>query len=254
MQVSKKISVPVLTYHSIDASGSVISTAPATFRRQMRFLAENGFRGVPLEKVVDVLLADDSLPPKTVAVTFDDGFRNFYEQAFPVLEKYDFGATVFLVTDFCGKKNDWAGNPPGLPRAALMSWREIGELSRKGIRFGSHTRTHPDLAKLEAGKINSEVVDSKTEIEDRLGREATTFAYPYGSFNLLSRQIVAENFKAACSTTLGTVAETSDLLALERLDTYYLSNAHVFNRLSSPSFDLYIRLRRVLRDVKAFLH
>lgn len=254
MQVSQKISVPVLTYHSIDESGSVISTAPEIFRRQMEFLCENEYRAVSLKELINDLLAHKTPPPKTVALTFDDGFRNFFEEAFPVLENYDFRATVFLVTDFCGKHNDWEGNPPELPRSKLLDWQEIKELSEYGIEFGSHTRSHHNLTRAAAGEIKKEIVGSKKEIEDRLGREVSTFAYPFGDFNRAVKKIAAENFKAACSTNLGKVRAGSDFFALERLDAYYLSNPKIFTKLSAKSFDRYMQLRQLLRDFKSLIH
>lgn len=254
MQVTQKISVPVLTYHSIDESGSVISTAPETFRRQMKFLFDNDYRVTTLNELINDLMTHKTPLPKTVALTFDDGFRNFFEQAFPVLEEHNFKATVFLVTNFCGKHNDWEGNPPELPRSKLLDWGEIKELSEYGIEFGSHTRTHPNLTEISPEEFETEIVESKTEIENKLGKEVTTFAYPFGSFNFLVKQIAAENFKAACSTNLGKVQFGSDLFALERLDTYYLSNPKVFKKLSARSFDRYMHLRQILRDFKSLIH
>lgn len=254
MQITQKISIPVLTYHSIDESGSVISTAPETFRWQMKFLFENDYRAVSLKELIDDLHAHKTPLSKTVALTFDDGFRNFFEEAFPVLENYDFRATVFLVTDFCGKYNDWEGNPPELSRSKLLGWKEIKELSEYGIEFGSHTRTHKDLTKCLPEKVEAEIIESKSEIENKLGKSVTTFAYPFGDFNGAVKQIAAENFKAACSTNLGKVQAGSDFFALERLDTYYLSNPKIFKKLSATSFDRYMQVRQILRDFKSLIH
>jgi peptidoglycan/xylan/chitin deacetylase (PgdA/CDA1 family) len=244
---------PILTYHSIDESGSVISTAPGVFRRQMRFLRENDYRVVSLSRFVEDLSENDILPEKTVVLTFDDGFQNFYAEAFPVLDEYGFAATVFLVTDYCGKYNDWAGNPPELPRSRMLSWREIKELSAKGIEFGAHTKTHPDLTKTANGKIKIEIAESKAAIENALGEPAETFAYPYGKFDDSVKEIAGKYFKAACSTNLGKVRAGSDLFSLERLDAYYLSNPKIFSSLSTRSFDRYIYIRRLMRNFKAIV-
>jgi peptidoglycan/xylan/chitin deacetylase (PgdA/CDA1 family) len=253
MQVRQKVSIPVLTYHSIDESNSVISTKPGTFRRQMKFLHENNYRAVSLNGLVNDLNAGKAPPPKTVALTFDDGFRNFFTRAFPILQEYGFGATVFLVTGRCGKNNDWPGNPPGLPRSELLDWREIRELSDNGIDFGSHTRSHPDLTRCSPKELVPEISGSKKELQDRVGKEVATFAYPYGSFNEAVKQMVAENFKGACSTSLGKVHNGSDIFALERLDTYYLTRSGIFERLSTGHFDRYISLRRILRGFRSFV-
>jgi peptidoglycan/xylan/chitin deacetylase (PgdA/CDA1 family) len=251
MRVRRKINVPILTYHSIDRSGSVISTAPEVFARQMEYLHRNGYRVLSLSEFVSALTDNHTPLVKTVALTFDDGFHNFFSEAFPVLERYGFRATVFLVTDFCGGHNDWAGNPPELPRSRLLGWSEIKELDRYGIEFGSHTRTHPDLTRIFEEEIFDELVESKQAIEDALGKEAASFAYPFGRFNREARHLAGRYFKAACSTSLGKVQFGSDLFSLERIDTYYLSNQKIFEKLSDRSFDLYMKFRHALRSFKA---
>jgi peptidoglycan/xylan/chitin deacetylase (PgdA/CDA1 family) len=250
----QSIKLPILTYHSIDNSGSVISTAPEVFRRQMKFLSEAGYNVVSLDSLVNSLAGEKPSSPKTVALTFDDGFQNFYTTAFPVLEQYDFKATVFLVTDCCGKYNDWADNPPSLPRSKMLDWSEIKELNKYGIEFGSHTRTHPDLTQVSIAQAMGEMIESKAIIEDFLGCPVTTFAYPYGKFNQPVKQTATRTFQAACSTNLGKVQRESDFFSLERIDTYYLSNRKVFNSMSSKNFDRYLQFRQVLRDFKAFIH
>lgn len=253
MKVTKSVRVPILTYHSIDKSGSVISTSPEIFRRQMKFLSENGYKVVTLNKLISSLSEDKTLPLKTVVLTFDDGFQNFFSEVFPVLEEFGFKATVFLVTDFCGKNNDWAGNPPNLPSSKMLSWDEIKELHECGIEFGGHTRTHPDLTKISDSRIESEIAESKAKIEDMLGSKVTTFAYPFGKFNSPVKQIVEKNYNAACSTNLGKIGAGSDIFSLERVDAYYLSNPRIFNRLSTKIFDNYLLLRHSLRVFKAVI-
>jgi len=253
MRVTQKVKVPILTYHSIDKSGSVISTAPEVFRRQMQYLSENGYKAVTLNEFISSLSEDKTPFLKTVVLTFDDGFQNFFSEAFPVLEEYGFRATVFLVTEFCGKNNDWAGNPPELPSSKVLSWEEIRQLHGLGIEFGGHSRTHPDLTKVSDSRVESEIVESKAVIENALGGEVTTFAYPFGKFNPDVKQTVEKSYKAAVSTNLGKVRAGSDLFSLERVDTYYLSNPKIFNRLSSQTFDGYLSFRQIMRDFKALV-
>jgi peptidoglycan/xylan/chitin deacetylase (PgdA/CDA1 family) len=242
---------PILTYHSIDAGGSVISTAPGTFRRQMLFLRDEGWRVAALERLIEDFDAGKQLPAKTAALTFDDGFRNFYEEAFPVLSEFGFGATVFLVTDFCGRNNDWSGNPKSVPRLKLLEWNQIRELSRHKIEFGAHTRTHADLTKLEARQSRAEIVGSKKTIEDAIGKQVNSFAYPYGKFDEQSKRCAAQNFRAACSVWLGKVKDSSDRFALARIDAFYLQNPFVFRAFSSPAFESYLAFRQVLRDFRS---
>lgn len=251
MPIIQAMKAAILTYHSIDDSGSVISTVPKVFRRQMKFLRENEYNVISLSKLVETLTEKKEIAPKTVTITFDDGFRNFHTRAFPILEEYGFQATVFLVTDFCGKYNDWTGNPLDLPRSELLSWREIKELNDYGIEFGSHTRTHPDLTQIANAEARRELTESKSIIEEKLGTKVKTFAYPFGKFNRQIKKLAESNFDAACSVNLGKAQAESDFFSLERIDTYYLSNQRIFNALSTKSFDYYMRFRQAMRDVKS---
>lgn len=245
--------VPILTYHSIDDSGSVVSTPPGVFRRQMQHLKEAGYSAITLGRFAELRRNGEPHPERTVVLTFDDGFMNFYTEAFPVLAPYSFKATVFLVTSLCGRHNDWAGNPPDLPRSELLDWGQIRELDAHGIEFGSHTRTHPDLTRLSATTMKSEMTDSKTEISDRLGREVSTFAYPYGRVNPKVRQTAADNFEASCSTNLGKVNAKHDRASLNRIDAYYLSNQRLFEMMATPAFDNYLRFRQAMRRVRSIV-
>lgn len=246
--------IPIITYHSIDDSGSVVSTSPAVFLRQMKYLSEAGYTTMPLQGLISTFKNNNELPAKPVVLTFDDGFKNFYSHAFPVLSEYGFCATVFLVTDFCGRHNDWSGNPPELPRSELLSWSEIKVLSDAGIEFGSHTKTHPDLTQLSRAEAEEEVIASKAAIEDKLGKEAVTFAYPFGRYNHAVKDIAAANFDATCSVALGKMTERSDFSSLERIDAYYLQNQRLLEMLQSKTFDRYMNFRQILRSAKSFVN
>ncbi|MDQ3180906.1 MAG: polysaccharide deacetylase family protein [Acidobacteriota bacterium] len=242
--------IPVLTYHSIDESSSVISTGAATFRGQMKFLKEADFNVISLSNLIKNFSENKKLPAKTIVLTFDDGFQNFYATAFPVLAECGFTATVFLVADHCEKYNDWDGNLPTIELSRLMTWNEIKELHHHGIEFGAHSLTHPDLTKIPLEQVRRELGESKTVIEDKLGSAVETFAYPYGKFNAAVKRLTEQNYAAACSTNLGKVQERSDFYSLERVDTYYLKNERIFKSLESFSFDRYLQLRQAMRNLK----
>jgi peptidoglycan/xylan/chitin deacetylase (PgdA/CDA1 family) len=225
----------ILTYHSLNSSGAVIALPPETFRRQMRSLFDRGIAVVPLETLVAA--PGHEIDGPAAALTFDDGFDDFYQHAFPILGEYRFPATVFLVSGYCGRTNDWPGQPQWAGGRALLSWSRIAELQRGGVRFGAHTVTHPRLPALPWKQAAGEILDSKKQIEDRLGAAVTSFAYPYGSDSARLRHLVAENFAVGCSARLGQLRPDSPRESLERIDTYYLSNLfwyrHLFHRRTS---------------------
>jgi peptidoglycan/xylan/chitin deacetylase (PgdA/CDA1 family) len=234
----------ILTYHSIDPSGSVISIAPHLFRQQMAFLAEAGTPVVPLHAIRDT--------PGAVALTFDDGFRNFYEHAFPVLQRYGFPATVFVVSAYCGGRNDWPTQPRhnGVPLLGLMPWNQVAEVARGGIEVGSHTVTHPRMDRLSAAEIDAELDSSRAAIEDRIGRPVRSFAYPYGQSTAAVRAAVQSHFQWACGTELAYLSPASDLLNLPRIDVYYLQRRLGFQGLYSIHGSIYLAVRGLLRGLR----
>ena len=196
-------------------------------------------------------MLDGSVPrDPLVAITFDDGFRNVYEYGLPVLQRYGFTATIFLVTDYCGQTNSWPSQPLYVERGPLLRWAEVREMSKAGIAFGSHTRTHPDLRMLTSGDAEEELSASKKMIEDAIGCPVNVLAYPYGAYDETVKSLAQAHFSLACSTRLGFVRAGSDLFALERLDMYYLRHPLIFPRLFSRELDAYIHIRRRLRDLR----
>jgi peptidoglycan/xylan/chitin deacetylase (PgdA/CDA1 family) len=245
--------LPLLTYHSIDDGGSIVSTPPAAFGQQMQFLSSQSFKSIRLSELVELLHKKLPLPPKHVCLTFDDGYENVYSDAFPVLQEHGFTATVFLVTRYCGRYNDWPGNLTSLKRAPLLSWNHLKEMMRFGIECGSHTLTHPDLTRIPLRYAEEEIVQSKREIEDKTGQPATLFSYPYGSYNPDIQTTVREHFSGACSTRLGNVRIGADPYAIRRIDSYFVSNTKRFSKLATTSLAGYLQARQFLRDLKTLL-
>ena len=243
--------IPIITYHSIDDSGSVVSTRPGVFRQQMSKLSDAGYRTITVGEFSDKVANGQWPAEKTVILTFDDGFENFLSEAAPVLQEHSFTATVYLVTDRCGQFNDWSGNPQELPRSPLLSWRQIRDLSACGFEFGSHTVTHPDLTKLDPDTVDAELSRSKIAIEDEIGKEVTSFAYPFGRMTSAVRNAVEFLYGSASSTNLGKVTDRSDFHSLERIDAYYLSNPSSMEKLDTHRMDAYLAFRQALRKVKA---
>lgn len=245
-------SAAILTYHALDETGSVLSTAPAVFAKQMRSLVEAGIQVVPLR---DLLGALDPIPPTrpVVALTFDDGFRSVLEHGLPVLVELGLPATVFLVTDRCGRTSSWPGQTAGLGGRPLLGWEEIRAMSAAGVEFGSHSRTHPDLRGADTGAIEAELVGSRRAIEDALGRPADTFAYPYGAHDARVRDVARAHFTLACGTTLGLAGARSDRFDLPRVDMYYFRGVTRLGRLFTYDTRAYLGVRRALRACRGWV-
>src|SRR5437899_2957779 len=170
--------IPILMYHGIRNEVEsthpyyATNTAPEVFTRHMHFLRENGYTPVSLEKALQSLSRNEDTA-KYVVITFDDGFRDFYSSAYPILSEFGFLATVFLATGLIkDPRLRWNG-------AVLMTWAEVRELQTLGIRFGAHTVNHPELEMLDEEQIDREVGQSKQTLEDKLGVSIKSFAYPY---------------------------------------------------------------------------
>jgi peptidoglycan/xylan/chitin deacetylase (PgdA/CDA1 family) len=244
--------IAILAYHSLDHSRSVLSTPPTIFTEQMKVLRDTGVRVVSLSELSDNSRRF-SIDENGVVLTFDDGFRNVYEHALPVLQTYGFPATVFLVTDYCGKTNSWPGQTVTIEGEPLLGWKEIQEMSRAGISFGSHTRTHPDLRKLPIEQAEEELASSKKAIADATGRPVDTLAYPYGAYDAAVRSLAKQHFRLACSADLGFFKPDSDPFSLERIEMYYFQRPWLFRHLFAPSMSVYLRVRKQLRQLRRAL-
>ena len=233
----------ILTYHSVDRTGSVISIAPELFRRHIEALMERKVPIAPLEQALD--------QPGCVALTFDDGFENFIEHALPTLDQYKLPATVFVVTGYCGRLNTWPSQAKsGIPVLRLMNWRQIRELPDY-IALGGHTTNHPDLGKLPLTIAADELTRCRLALEDETGRRVSVFAYPYGSSTPEVRNLVRQHFTFACGTALDFLGQGTDPLSLPRIDAYYMRKWLSADRLMTPSGTAYIAFRSFLRMVRA---
>ena len=243
------MSVAILTYHSLDDSDSVISVAPRIFTAQMQSLMQAGIRVVQLEEVPRLLLTGES----AVAITFDDGFRNFRDHAAPVLVRHGFPATVFLVAAYCGHDNGWATQPADVARQPLLDWDEIKTLHAAGIRFGAHSQSHPVLTQLPPAAAEAEMAGSKRAIEAVLGEPVDTFAYPYGACDARTRVLAQRHFRIACSVRLGYATHDSNLMELERLDMYYWRDQPDLSGLFTARTRAYVGVRARLRAARSLL-
>lgn len=213
-------SLRVLMYHKVnDQVGNSISVPPALFGAQMGHLNEH-YTTISADLVVDHVDAGAPLPPRAVLLTFDDGYRDNYTKALPILQKYGHRAVLFLATEFISSSmllpHDRAfshlSNPP-------LSWADLGKM-QEIFEIGSHGHSHIPLARLSPERARREIVDSKNTIEDKIGRAVRLFSYPKGGsldFNERIREFVREAGYRLCFTTLcKTNTPPLDPLALGR--------------------------------------
>jgi len=238
--------VAILTYHSLDNSGSVTSVAPRDFSRHMHILSQRGFTGISLSTLLDSWENGSELPSRPVVITFDDGFANFLDYAAPLLSHLGFGATIFVVTGRCGQTNDWPQRS-GTPRLPLLSWSALADMAAAGFEIGSHSVTHRLPTEVSKAEAEREIVDSKAAIEDQLGQTVQTFAYPFGLIDRASYEFVRQHFRGACGTKLAKAKPTNDRYDLPRLDVYYLRHPIFFRLFETPAGQFYLTLRRIAR-------
>lgn len=194
---------PVFLYHQIaDVDPAKdpyrLSVIPEQFDRQMAYLNQRAYHCLPLSAIIKAQMNGERLTRKSFAITFDDGYRDNFEVAMPIMLRYKFTATIFLVADWVGKPTNWEGQS-GDKAADLMSWDEIREMQDQGFHFGSHTRTHPRLDQLSPEQVDWELRSSKEMLEDGLGREVEVLAYPYEAVNEQVQQITEKvGYLGAC--------------------------------------------------------
>lgn len=241
--------IPVLTYHSLDESDSPISMSPQKFRWQMEYLRDRNWRTLTLKELLDGH-ACGGWPTRTLALTFDDGFTNFAEQALPILTACGFSATLFVVPDWIGRTNILPSQPRRMPRLDVMDWETVGNVANAGIEIGAHSLTHPHLTHLTMDEARHEIIESQRAIEDRIGRPVQAFAYPYGERSWMLEEIVRRHFRGGFGTRLEFVSPSSRTSALGRIDAYYLRDQGFFRALVAGELGGYIRVRHWLRTLR----
>ncbi len=239
----------ILTYHSIDPSGSPISIDVESFRRHVRWLASGRVTVTTVDQLLAAPDEDDA-----VALTFDDGFRNFGELAAPMLRDHGLPATLFIVTDRAGETNAWAGEPAAnVPTLPLLGWDQIARLAEGDVTIGAHTRTHRSLTGLRGAALEDEVAGCAARIGERLGRPPRIFAYPYGSVDPAASVAVSATYAWGCTTELRALRQVEEAALLPRLDMYYFRAPRGLEAWGTARFHLSLRLRAHARRVRRTL-
>ncbi len=212
--VRRDARVPVLMYHYVsdpprgaDSVRRDLSVTGPDFEVQLRYLANEGYHAVRLSDLVTYLQCGTTLPAKPIVLSFDDGYKDAYTVAFPLLKKYGFTGTFFIFSKPIDEEN-----------RDYLSWRDVELMSAAGMEFGSHSYSHPDLRGKPADFLTREIVSSKAAIEAHIQQPVRLFCYPSGGYD---RKVVAAvrdaGYWAAVTTQQGIDHPSAALFQLTRI-------------------------------------
>ena len=214
--------VPILMYHEIstrpDPRYRKYTLTPQEFERQLDWLRAQRYRTVTMDDVLAAWRGERPLPPKPVAITFDDGGRDCIEHAVPALAERGFIATFYIVAGVVGAPMRWLKQEIGFELQAA-DWPALWAAEQAGMRCEAHSITHPRLARVDAATCRDELAGGRAMLEDGLGHAVTHLAYPFGSFSEETRAIAHETGYTTACTTAEAIATTprDDLLTLPRV-------------------------------------
>ena len=223
--------IPILMYHSIAAmpKGTVMRSLhvpPKRFSLQMKLLKLLGYQGLSMGDLQPYL--DGKKNGKVVGLTFDDGYKNNITNALPILKKYGFSATCYVVSQNIDGINHWDINK-GIPENPTMNKKEIQSWIGAGMEIGSHTQNHVFLTKINKNEAINEINNSKADLEKMFGVDVNHFCYPYGDLNddIVS---VTKNARYHTATTVnrGKVRMNDNLFTLHRIPVTHYTLPHLF--------------------------
>lgn len=212
--LDQTVAVPILMYHKINPyfSGGLYRITPDEFDWQMQYLHDNGYHTVSIGAVLDHFQKGQKLPEKPVIITLDDGYRDNYLYAYPILQKYGFTATIFVITNTVAPAN--VDN-------MMLTWDQIREMADNGMTIGCHTLDHKHLTRVGLAEAQRQITDSKNDLEQELGRKIEFFSYPYGEHNQDVERLVQESgFRAATTVNPELVTNIDNPFALNRIGIY----------------------------------
>lgn len=205
--------IPILLFHYVeyvkdpkDTIRKSLNTSPGLLDQEIKTLVDSGYTFLTMSDLTNIIERKATLPAKPVILTFDDGYRDFYTDAYPILKKYRARAVTYIVTGFLDKPNN-------------MDWSQVRQIASDGlVEIGAHTVDHPNLKSLPPARALDEIRTSKQLLERVLGKNVSTFAYPYGAFNLQTIDLVKQaGFDSAVSTVSGFDAGPQNIFFLYRV-------------------------------------
>jgi peptidoglycan/xylan/chitin deacetylase (PgdA/CDA1 family) len=216
------LQIPILMYHSISSGASrrfrPFTVPPERFEEHVRYIRGEGFTALTVSEFVRARDADHhAFPAKPIVLTFDDGFADFHDAALPILSRYGVTATLYVVSSHLGSaRSSWLDHA-GAGSLPMLSWSQVAEIEKSGIEIGAHTMSHPALDTLPLAEAREEIASSKRNLEDGLGVEIRSFAYPYGYYSGPVRDLVASaGYASACAVRYAMSSLADDRFALCR--------------------------------------
>jgi peptidoglycan/xylan/chitin deacetylase (PgdA/CDA1 family) len=244
-----------LCYHGLSEDWPArIAVTPREFEFQIGLLASRGYRGVTFTEAALGNHIDD-----VVAVTFDDGYRSVDELARPILDRHGLPGTVFVPTRLIGGDapmvwegiDQWIGGPHE-QELLPMSWQKLGSLADSGWEIGSHTLTHPHLTEIGTDELRDQLVESRHECSEKLGRDCTSIAFPYGEVDdRVIREAEAAGYSAAAM--LATRPDLESSFTCPRIGVYNVDERRAFRMKVSPAVRR-LRRSRAWLPVAGLLH
>lgn len=235
----------ILMYHGVERRSSPLFVDPALFAEQVDAIARSGLTVLTIGEVGQ-RLREGTLPSEAVALTFDDAFASVVENAAPHLVERGLRATIFCVAGHLGGTNAWPSAREDAPLAALADGPDLAHLVRLGFEIGAHGMAHEPLVMRDPQTIREEVVDARALLEQRIGVDVSSFAYPYGAVpSAPARDAVSLTYSAACTTRIGRVGPETSPFELPRVDSHYLRSRRVFDAVLEGRANGYLATRRV---------
>jgi peptidoglycan/xylan/chitin deacetylase (PgdA/CDA1 family) len=227
----QKRPIPILMYHSIEAMPKStvmrsLHVSPKRFEIQMWFLNMLGYKGLSMRELMPYL--EGKKTGKVVGITFDDGYQNNLINAAPILKKYNFSATCYLVSKRIGASNTW-DLKKNITQRPLMTQAEIQEWLNLGLDIGAHTQTHPLLEEIGKHQSQEEIFNCKADLEQTFNVSIKDFCYPFGRFNETLVNMVKEaGYSTATTMSRGRSTLQSNKLTLPRIPITHHTLPHLF--------------------------
>ncbi len=212
--------IPILMYHSVapdtTPTFAPFTVTPAEFGEHVRALIEADWLPVTFAVAAEMIRSGKPMHRRHVVITADDGLRDFAEYAVPSLRDAGATASLFIPTAYVGSRAAYMDGEDG--QRAMLDWTDLVALAREGFEIGSHGHRHLAMDRTQSALLRSELTRSRSLLQDNVGVEATTLAYPYGYQTGRVRAIVKEvGFSAACTVTDVDATSANSVVALPRL-------------------------------------